>query len=169
MGDYLRKSITRGEGEGVHAIIIELDTPGGLLSSTKDIVSDILNAEVPVIVFVSPRGAWAGSAGTFITLAGHVAAMAPGTSIGAAHPVPAMPTSEPPATPGAEDEKGDESAFEALLPEGAPSLLGSADGAAAAFDEQKVDPASLLAPPPDAEGEGSEGEASNPGDQDEDD
>lgn len=108
VGDYLRKSITRGEGEGVHAIIIELDTPGGLLSSTKDIVSDILNAEVPVIVFVSPRGAWAGSAGTFITLAGHVAAMAPGTSIGAAHPVPAMPTSEPPATPGAEAEKGDE-------------------------------------------------------------
>jgi membrane-bound serine protease (ClpP class) len=108
VGDYLRKSIIRGEGEGVHAIIIELDTPGGLLSSTKDIVSDILNAEVPIIVFVSPRGAWAGSAGTFITLAGHVAAMAPGTSIGAAHPVPAMPTSKPPAAPGAEDEKGDE-------------------------------------------------------------
>jgi membrane-bound serine protease (ClpP class) len=109
VGDYLRKAVARAEGEGAHALVIELDTPGGLLSSTKDIVTDILNAEVPVIVFVSPRGAWAGSAGTFITLAGHVAAMAPGTSIGAAHPVPALPTGEPPKPPGSEDEKdGDE-------------------------------------------------------------
>lgn len=105
VGDYLRKAIARSERDGAHALVIELDTPGGLLSSTKDIVTDILNAEVPVVVFVSPRGAWAGSAGTFITLAGHVAAMAPGTSIGAAHPVPALPTGEPPKQPGAEDEK----------------------------------------------------------------
>ena len=104
--DYLRKAIRRSERDGAHAVVIELDTPGGLLTSTKDIVSDILNAEVPVIVFVAPRGAWAGSAGTFITLAGHVAAMAPGTSIGAAHPVPAMPTAEPPTAPG-EDEDED--------------------------------------------------------------
>jgi membrane-bound serine protease (ClpP class) len=69
--------------------LIELDTPGGLLLSTKDIIQAILNARVPVIVYVAPRGAWAASAGTFITLAGHVAAMAPGTSIGAASPVSA--------------------------------------------------------------------------------
>jgi membrane-bound serine protease (ClpP class) len=85
--DYLQKAIARAESEGAAAVLIELDTPGGLLASTKDIIQAILNARVPVIVYVSPQGAWAGSAGTFITLAAHVAAMAPGTSIGAAHPV----------------------------------------------------------------------------------
>ena len=69
------------------AVLIELDTPGGLLDSTERIVKRILNTTVPVIVYVAPRGARAGSAGTFITLAAHVAAMAPGTYIGAAHPV----------------------------------------------------------------------------------
>jgi membrane-bound serine protease (ClpP class) len=86
---YLRQAIERSEQDGAAALLIELDTPGGLLSSTKDVIQGILNAEVPVIVYVSPRGAWAASAGTFITLAGHVAAMAPGTSIGAASPVDA--------------------------------------------------------------------------------
>jgi membrane-bound serine protease (ClpP class) len=85
--DHLMKVIARSETEGAAAVLIELDTPGGLLASTKDIIQAILNARVPVIVYVSPRGAWAASAGTFITMAGHVAAMAPGTSIGAAHPV----------------------------------------------------------------------------------
>jgi hypothetical protein len=109
VGDYLYKGITQAEREGAQAVVIELDTPGGLLSSTKDIVSLILNAKVPVIVFVSPKGAWAGSAGMFITLAGHVAAMAPGTSIGAAHPVSFLP-SQPPEMPGSEKkgEDGDE-------------------------------------------------------------
>jgi len=87
--DYIQKGITRSEGEGAAALVLQLDTPGGLLSSTKDIVQAILSARVPVIVFVSPRGAWAASAGTFITLAAHVAAMAPGTSIGAASPISA--------------------------------------------------------------------------------
>ncbi len=91
VADYLMKAIDQSASEGSQALVIELDTPGGLLSSTKDIVGAILNAEVPVIVFVSPRGAWAASAGTFITLAAHVAAMAPGTSIGAAHPVSFLP------------------------------------------------------------------------------
>lgn len=85
--DYIQRAIEQSEEEGARALVIELDTPGGLLSSTKDIIQAILNARVPVIVYVSPRGAWAASAGTFITMAGHVAAMAPGTSIGAAHPV----------------------------------------------------------------------------------
>jgi membrane-bound serine protease (ClpP class) len=85
--DHIQKAIARSETEGAEALLIELDTPGGLLSSTKDIIQAMLNAGVPVVVFVSPRGAWAASAGTFITLAAHVAAMAPGTSIGAASPV----------------------------------------------------------------------------------
>ena len=64
-----------------------MDTPGGLLNSTKDIVKMLLNSEIPVIVYVYPKGATATSAGVFITLSAHVAAMSPGTSIGAAHPV----------------------------------------------------------------------------------
>jgi len=85
--DYIQNAIETSEGDGAAALLIELDTPGGLLASTKDIIQAILNSSVPVIVYVTPRGAWAASAGTFITLAGHVAAMAPGTSIGAASPV----------------------------------------------------------------------------------
>ncbi len=109
VSDYLIKAIDRAEQEGAAALVIELDTPGGLLAATKDIVNAILNAEVPVIVYVSPRGAWAASAGTFITLAGHVAAMAPGTSIGAAHPVSILPGATPPPAPGSgEEEEGDE-------------------------------------------------------------
>jgi len=85
--DFIQKAIARSADDGAAALLLELDTPGGLVSSTKDIIQAMLNAKVPVIVYVAPQGAWAGSAGTFITLAGHVAAMAPGTSIGAAHPV----------------------------------------------------------------------------------
>jgi membrane-bound serine protease (ClpP class) len=85
--DYVQQAIAQSELDGAAALLLELDTPGGLLSSTKDMIQAILNAEVPIIVYVSPRGAWAASAGTFITLAGHIAAMAPGTSIGAASPV----------------------------------------------------------------------------------
>lgn len=87
--DHLQQAIAQSEADGAEAILIELDTPGGLLAATKDIVQAMLNARVPVIVYVAPRGAWAASAGAFITLAGHVAAMAPGTSIGAASPVSA--------------------------------------------------------------------------------
>jgi len=87
--DYIQQAIALSEEDGAAAILIELDTPGGLLSSTKDIIQAILNATVPVVVYVAPRGAWAASAGTFITLAAHVAAMAPGTSIGAASPISA--------------------------------------------------------------------------------
>ncbi len=87
--DYLQKAVEQSESDGAVALLVELDTPGGLLASTKDIVQAVLNSRVPVIVYVSPRGAWAASAGAFITLSGHVAAMAPGTSIGAASPVSA--------------------------------------------------------------------------------
>ncbi|MGH0030020.1 MAG: NfeD family protein [Myxococcota bacterium] len=87
--DYLQQAIASSEKDGAAALVLELDTPGGLLAATKDMVQAMLNAKVPVVVFVSPRGAWAASAGAFITLASHVAAMAPGTSIGAASPISA--------------------------------------------------------------------------------
>jgi membrane-bound serine protease (ClpP class) len=85
--DFIRESIARAKGDGAEALVIQLDTPGGLLNSTRSIVKDILGAPVAVIVYVAPSGAGAGSAGVFITLAAHIAAMAPGTNIGAAHPV----------------------------------------------------------------------------------
>jgi membrane-bound serine protease (ClpP class) len=68
-------------------LIIKLNTPGGLLKSTRVIVTAILDSPVPVVVYVYPGGSQAASAGVFVTLAAHVAAMAPGTNIGAAHPV----------------------------------------------------------------------------------
>ena len=85
--DFIKESIARAHASGAKALVIQLDTPGGLLSSTRSIVKEILGAPLPVIVYVAPSGAGAGSAGVFITLAGHIAAMAPGTNIGAAHPV----------------------------------------------------------------------------------
>ncbi len=85
--DFIRESIARAHAGGAKALIIQLDTPGGLLTSTQTIVKKILGASVPVMVYVAPSGAGAGSAGVFITMAGHIAAMAPGTNIGAAHPV----------------------------------------------------------------------------------
>ena len=83
----IARTIRQAEEDGATIVIIELDTPGGLLSSTRNIVEELLEAPVPVAVYVSPRGARAGSAGTFITAAGHFAVMAPGTNIGAATPV----------------------------------------------------------------------------------
>src|SRR3990172_1313755 len=80
-------AIDRAQAEKAQALIIQLDTPGGLERSMRAIVQRELNAEVPVIVFVGPTGARAASAGVFITMAAHVAAMAPATNIGAAHPV----------------------------------------------------------------------------------
>jgi len=85
--DFIRESIARAREDGAKALIIQLDTPGGLLTSTRSIVKEILGAPVPVIIYVAPSGAGAGSAGVFITLSAHIAAMAPGTNIGAAHPV----------------------------------------------------------------------------------
>jgi membrane-bound serine protease (ClpP class) len=85
--DFIESAIEQASANEAAALLIELDTPGGLLESTKSIVKNILAAPIPVIVYVSPGGASATSAGVFITLAAHVAAMAPGTTIGAAHPV----------------------------------------------------------------------------------
>ena len=85
--NYLMRGIDRAESEKADAIIIQLDTPGGLMNSTHQIVRKILNTKVPIIVYIWPKGSRGGSAGVFITLASHVAAMAPATHIGAAHPV----------------------------------------------------------------------------------
>jgi len=87
VADYIERGISQAEDENATVCIIELDTPGGLLDTTERIVQEIMNADVPVVVYVSPKGAWAASAGTFITLSANIAAMTPGTTIGAAHPV----------------------------------------------------------------------------------
>jgi membrane-bound serine protease (ClpP class) len=85
--DYIHRGIGKTQSEHAECLIIELNTPGGLLKSSRVIVGDLLQSPVPVVVFVSPAGAQAGSAGVFITLSAHIAAMAPGTNLGAAHPV----------------------------------------------------------------------------------
>jgi membrane-bound serine protease (ClpP class) len=84
---HVEDGLQRAEAEGFAAYVIELDTPGGLVEAMRDIVADILASDVPVIVYVAPAGARAASAGAVITLAAHVAVMAPGTTIGAATPV----------------------------------------------------------------------------------
>jgi membrane-bound serine protease (ClpP class) len=87
MARYLADGIARAERDDAAAVVIKLNTPGGDLFSTNDIVGTLLEAKVPVIVWVAPAGGFAASAGTFITLASNIALMAPGTSIGAASPV----------------------------------------------------------------------------------
>lgn len=85
--DYVERGVELAEDENARALVIQLDTPGGLDSAMRDIVQSIISSRVPVIVYVSPAGARAASAGVFITMAAHVAVMAPNTAIGAAHPV----------------------------------------------------------------------------------
>ncbi|MDE2966049.1 MAG: nodulation protein NfeD [Chloroflexota bacterium] len=85
--NFVSRALDRAERQDAAAWILIMDTPGGLISSTDDIVQRILAANIPVIVYVGPAGARAASAGTFITMAGHIAAMAPNTQIGAAHPI----------------------------------------------------------------------------------
>lgn len=106
VSDFIERALQKAQESNGHALVIQLDTPGGTVAATKDIVATLLNAEIPVVVFVAPPGSFAASAGTFITMAGHVAAMAPGTSIGAAHPVydgqPLLPRTP---SKGEEDDK----------------------------------------------------------------
>ena len=85
--EYLLQAIEKGEKEGAECLVIQLDTPGGLLESTHTLVKAMMNAKIPIVVYVAPPGARAGSAGVFITYAAHIAAMAPSTHIGAAHPI----------------------------------------------------------------------------------
>jgi membrane-bound serine protease (ClpP class) len=108
--DFIRRGIEHAERRGARLVVIELDTPGGLDSSMRAIVQNILAAPVPVATFVAPEGARAASAGTFIVYASHVAAMAPATTLGAATPVavgaPGAPAPRPPAPQPAERPDG---------------------------------------------------------------
>jgi membrane-bound serine protease (ClpP class) len=85
--DYVVDGIEDATAEDAQAVLLTIDTPGGLDSSMREITQSVLNAEIPVIGYVAPQGARAASAGTFILLSTHIAAMAPGTNVGAAHPV----------------------------------------------------------------------------------
>ncbi len=87
VAEYIVDGVNRAEDEKFEALILQLDTPGGLLESTRDITKRFLRAKVPVIVYIAPDGARAASAGVFISYAAHFVAMAPSTNIGAAHPV----------------------------------------------------------------------------------
>ena len=87
ISEYIIKSIDTASRNSAEAIIVQLDTPGGLVDSMREIVKKMMSAEIPVVVYVAPAGARAASAGVFITIAAHIAAMAPSTHIGAAHPV----------------------------------------------------------------------------------
>ena len=87
ISEYIENGLKKAAAEGAACVILQMDTPGGLDTAMRDIVQSLLNSPVPVIVYIAPSGARAASAGVLITLAAHVAAMAPGTNIGAAHPV----------------------------------------------------------------------------------
>jgi membrane-bound serine protease (ClpP class) len=102
-GSYIGRAINVAASRQYRCLVVELDTPGGLLETTKTIVQDFYASRVPIVVYVTPSGASAGSAGTFITMAADVAAMAPHTTIGAAHPV-----SIGGGTPGGGEQKSDD-------------------------------------------------------------
>ena len=89
---YLKEGMTAAVDQNAQMMLIELDTPGGLSTSMREMIQEITNSTIPVIIYVSPKGARAASAGTYLLYASHVAAMAPGTNLGAATPVSLMPT-----------------------------------------------------------------------------
>ncbi len=90
MVEYLKRGLSRAEQQGAELVILQLNTPGGSIDSMNEVIQLIRNSQVPVVVYVAPSGAMAGSAGTVVVLAGHAAAMAPDTTIGAASPVGAQ-------------------------------------------------------------------------------
>ena len=103
--DYLASGIRRAEEQNAELIIIDLDTPGGLVKPMREMVQDILGSSVPVATYVTPAGARADSAGTYILLASHIAAMAPTTHLGAATPVSLNGEDATPASPGGESQQ----------------------------------------------------------------
>lgn len=127
--EYLKREIEDAPKGGVSLLIVAMNTPGGLVTSMRTMVQDILAAPVPVIVYVSPQGAHAASAGTFILYASHVAAMAPGTTVGAATPIelgggglPGVPEEKKPDEQKSDDTDETKGAKEPEAPFGAASL-----------------------------------------------
>jgi membrane-bound serine protease (ClpP class) len=95
MLNYMQRTVKEAESDGAAVLVIRLNTPGGDTGLMQEMIQVIRSSDVPVIIYIAPRGAWAGSAGTLITLAGHVAVMAPETSIGAASPIGVGPEGNP--------------------------------------------------------------------------
>jgi membrane-bound serine protease (ClpP class) len=105
---HLAKALLRADAEGAPVVIVRLDTPGGLLTSTREMIQAILASSVPIVMYVAPNGSRAASAGTYLMYAAHVAAMAPGTHLGAATPIslapPGLPGSPPRSKPGSDKQ-----------------------------------------------------------------
>jgi membrane-bound serine protease (ClpP class) len=119
---YVQRVIDKAEEKEAEAIVFLLDTPGGLMDAMREIVKDELNSNVPIIIYVYPSGASDASAGVFLTYAAHIAAMTPGTNLGAAHPVAISPQG----IGGGEEKKGDDTMMEKATEDAAAYLRGIA-------------------------------------------
>ncbi|GEN29317.1 serine protease [Halovibrio variabilis] len=134
--DYLERGLRNAREQGSELIIVELNTPGGLVETTRDMVTEMLNADIPVVMYVSPSGARAASAGTYLLYGSHVAAMAPSTHLGSATPVqmggggfgggsPGEEGADEEGENGAEESEGNSSAMERKVLEDAVSFIRS--------------------------------------------